>query len=79
MVNYDSISGVTYRRYNDDDSPDEPTTGQEDAKVEELYFDTGKLHLTLETADGFLSIQIPVLATNTWDGFVDTLPTWGDE
>lgn len=76
MVNYDSISGVTYRRYLEDDDPDNATTDQDDAEIDEFYFDYGKLHLTLKTDDGYLSIDIPILPMDKWDGFVNSLPTW---
>lgn len=76
MVNYDNISGIGYRRYVDDDATDGPTTEQSDAKIDEFYFDYGRLHLKLKTDDGYISIDIPVLPVDKWDDFVDSLPTW---
>lgn len=74
MANYNRVKGVGYGRWVGDET--EPQVEQNGAELEELYFADGQLHLTLETEDGFLDIEIPVLARTDWDDFVESLPTW---
>lgn len=76
MANYDNISGVSYTRYQDGDDTDDPTTSQQDAELKELYFHNGRLHISMDTADGFLDIVIPVLSAEKWNKFVNSLPLW---
>lgn len=76
MANYDNISGVGYRRYTESDTADNPTVKQDDAQIDELYFDYGRLHLTLKTTEGLVSVDIPILPMEKWDAFVESLPAW---
>lgn len=76
MVNYDNIRGVGYRRYEGDDS--EPTVEQDDAHIDEMYVDGGRLTVSVDTVDGHLNLSIPILPVDKWDSFVASIPTWGN-
>lgn len=74
MTNYERVSGVGYRRFTDDE--DEPVTEQNDAKIEEMYFEqtSGDLDIRVQTEDGFITINVPVLHSKKWTEFVNSLP-----
>lgn len=75
MVNYERIWGVGYSRFVDDQ--DEPATEQHDAKIQEMYCEnTGNIVIRIETDDGFISLDIPITARDSWNGFVESLPKW---
>ena len=81
---YDNIYSVGYRRWDSDDNDDlhaEPEVDVRDASLDEMYFDTydGNLHITVETPDGYIGLDIPVLPVKSWGKFVDSLPTWSTE
>ena len=78
---YDGHNGVKYSRWEPDISEEtyeEPKVDTTDATLDELYFESysGELNVTVETPDGYVSIQIPVKADRDWNEFVGSLPTW---
>lgn len=74
MSNYERVTGTHYSRWTD--KGDDAEVNQNDATVEELYFDghSGTLDLHVSTEDGHLSIHIPVTHSKKWREFVQTLP-----
>lgn len=75
-ANYDNVSGVRFREWYDDDEM-EPTTEMEGAKLEELYFDSGYLHVSVIAGGRGLYFDIPIVANGDWNAVVDDLPRWG--
>lgn len=76
MVNYDNIRGVGYTHWEgDDDTPAEETR---EIVVEEFYYDeySGELHLSFVREDDLEVLAIPVKASEDWNEFVESLPTW---
>jgi len=80
--NYSRVDGVDVSKWGPESEADEPIeefTGE----IEEFYFEEsrGRLILTVVHPDGetVTNIQIPVSARNSWNSFVDSLPTWDTE
>lgn len=75
--NYRNIKNVSYSIWKEDDDED-PSIKVNDAEVEELYFDSkmGVLYLSVIHDDRCIYIDVPILANNNWNDFVDSLPTW---
>ena len=76
--NYDTnINGIRVSEWFEDDE-DEPSVEFENAELEECYYDSwsGKLHVSVIAEDRGVYIDIPVVASNDWNEFVDALPRW---
>lgn len=78
MANYDDVRGVEYARYDEDSTPDDPAARDGEAKIDEMYFGFGHLHVSVNTSEGLISLNIPILPMGKWDEFVDSLPVWGN-
>ena len=82
---YNGHSGVKYRRY-DESMIDEDTDEYQDpecvidtvGELDELYFESysGSLCVTVQVADEYVSLEIPVKADTDWNEFVASLPAW---
>lgn len=77
---YSGIGGVRYARYDDDNDDIEPDHEQDNATVEELYFDkhTGMLVITFSAEGSFHDLQVPVLPKPSWTKFREKLPKWSE-
>lgn len=53
------IDSVQYARYEADDALDNPTVQQSDATLHSLTIEDS-LHLTLDTDDGFIALDVPL-------------------
>ena len=76
MPNYTNVHGVEASKWPKNGDVEE--WDDRDAQVEEFYFEEcrGRLNLSIVTDEGLLSLQIPVQATEEWNEFVESLPTW---
>jgi hypothetical protein len=80
-MSYKSIPGVQYRYYSEADLEEEghsdPSIEEDSAVLDELYFEKGKLWITVDTQEnGYIHLEVPVTATDNWNNFFDSLPTW---
>lgn len=77
--NYSSVDGVKVSKWGPESEPENPLEKFE-GEVEEFYFEEsrGRLILTVVHPDGetVTNLMIPVTARNSWNSFVDSLPTW---
>ena len=77
MSNYENVDGATvavWDQTSDDIEPESEAT----AHIEEMYFQYGDLVVTLTVPDEdrFYDVKIPVKAKDSWNEFVESMPTW---
>lgn len=74
---YGNVSGARVAEW--DYEADEPHPDYL-AKVDEMYYDAmvGEIIIRMdaEGAESVIDVSIPVKATQDWNEFVDTLPSW---
>ena len=77
---YGNVKPVTYSIWKEEDET-EPSIEVDNAKIEEMYYDksAGKLFISIIHDDRCIYVDIPVLANNDWNDFVQSLPEWDNE
>jgi len=71
--NYKRVNGVRISRWvGDDDEPADEWDGQ----IEEMYREDGKIIIRVNCGGELIDVAIPIVAKESWNAFVDSLPRW---
>jgi len=75
--NYSNVDGVELTTWGPESDPENPER-EINGKIEEMYFDYGNLYVNVTHEDGetVTTLEIPIKARVSWNGFVESLPTW---